>query len=973
MGNILNIAVKVGKQSDLKFISKKTKVIRAVNGKEFKSIIDRNSIDILIVENIQENEYDYIKEIIKSYSSNTKGNVFFYVKDNDDITCGLADELEYDIYLQQRDLNRVIYEIYNLDISVDMSKKTIPNIYNEEGSDKIFDSNFDTSFGTIDSTVESIPYEDTNRKENAEPITKVAEELAGKAIDSLKEAVVKTSEIIKDGLDNTLDTTEVVAHTVKDIVDSTIDTVKDIVDIDCSDKGTENSQENNNIETDGLEADIVMEESKVDTQELARVSELEEAIEAIVQERDTYKEMLESIKSDNSIIEDPIEYSKYKEIQDKLAKYELEVKQLNNKIHELIQIGATKVDTAELDGIQELLSNTEQEKSLIESRLEAIVEERDSLESKIESIEEEKRQTLSIIDTLENDKRQLEEQIKSIVQDKKSIEVSLESFNIDKTELEEQNKALSLENESLQDKIKTLTNDMEVLSSEIDNKNNVIENLKSTLNELNNISSELESYKLRIELLGKNIDISNGLLEKAVREIVSLNGANQQLRNKNESLEEVNRTYESTTESLREQIKELESKCSVYGNENNILESRIEELTLKASAVDTIENQCKERYTEQINKLTLEKVEAQSKLSLVAEQLRMKEQQYNILMQTTGVDSNTAMSIMENNKTLESINQTLRSQLAMLQGDLEKANNDKMFALNTAKSLEETNKQLKTSLSSMTYGMRAGTGVQLPPCNYSGKGLIIPVFGCGSFGITTTAMSIANKLAQNSSVLYIDFDLVMPKADGWFNTSPVVKGLPDQSLGNSSHTALSILMDKQIGYFIQYSNYIVHNISSSTRGRGKLDYIGGLYAKQDSVKLVSADYTTFFNYCGNNYDYVIVDMGKLGCSDIGDQLIKIVSDIAYRNVVVTTNDKFEVRTFSVRLTQNKIDKNNVAWLLNMCESTKNLDESFKKWISPAEYTIMPFSQDIFGKRASFNTNKMTRDRCDSFIQNIFKR
>jgi MinD-like ATPase involved in chromosome partitioning or flagellar assembly len=259
----------------------------------------------------------------------------------------------------------------------------------------------------------------------------------------------------------------------------------------------------------------------------------------------------------------------------------------------------------------------------------------------------------------------------------------------------------------------------------------------------------------------------------------------------------------------------------------------------------------------------------------------------------------------------------------------------------------------------------------VPPCNYTGKGMIIPVFGCGSFGTTTTAMSIALKLATDAKVLYIDFDMVMPKADAWFKVNPIVKNVPDfDQFGSSKFTGLGLFIDRGVQFFLSYTASIV-NKPIPTKG-GCVDYISGFYKRPDKIKLISADYTSFFNYCGNNYTYIVVDFGKLGCSELNDIIIKMVSDIAYRNVVVTTNDKFEIRTFSMKMDEAHISKDNVAWLLNMCENTK-IEDTSKKLISPANYSMMPFNPDLYGKKVDFTKDKLTRDKLDLFMNTIFRK
>ena len=126
-------------------------------------------------------------------------------------------------------------------------------------------------------------------------------------------------------------------------------------------------------------------------------------------------------------------------------------------------------------------------------------------------------------------------------------------------------------------------------------------------------------------------------------------------------------------------------------------------------------------------------MELQGKLDIVTAQLAAKEIQYNDLVKISGIDSSGASTILENSKMLEEINKTLRNQIVTLKREVERSEKERDFAHQNARVLDEQNKQLRMSIKAMSAGLTgSGSISSLPPCNYTGKGMIIPVFGCGS-------------------------------------------------------------------------------------------------------------------------------------------------------------------------------------------------------------------------------------------------
>ena len=147
--------------------------------------------------------------------------------------------------------------------------------------------------------------------------------------------------------------------------------------------------------------------------------------------------------------------------------------------------------------------------------------------------------------------------------------------------------------------------------------------------------------------------------------------------------------------------------------------------------------------------------------------------------------------------------------------------------------------------------------------------------------------------------------------------------------------------------------------------------MSGIYTKKDSVKLVSANYSALLNYCGSNYTYIIIDLGKLGYNEINDKIIKNISDAAFKKIVVSANSKYDTRYLRDKIENTGINLSDAVWLLNMSKDT-SVDESIKKYVSPAEISIMPFGVDIQLNRLDFTKTRMTKGKLNILMDIITK-
>lgn len=212
----------------------------------------------------------------------------------------------------------------------------------------------------------------------------------------------------------------------------------------------------------------------------------------------------------------------------------------------------------------------------------------------------------------------------------------------------------------------------------------------------------------------------------------------------------------------------------------------------------------------------------------------------------------------------------------------------------------------------LSAGTSTGGTVSLSR-GYTGSARIVQVFGSGSYGVTTMAMTLSHRFI-GKKVIFLDFDLVSPKADSWFGINPVCDSLVDIE-NPVDKTGVAALLNNG-------TNYVIRNFDRIVKRRISqrdfvLDYFSGIYNTPMSSKVYSVDYSLLFNFLSDRYDYIVVDSGRIGSSDAYDSVIRTINDMAYRNVVITLSDKFDIRTQKVKMDYANIDMSKSIWVMNM--------------------------------------------------------
>lgn len=851
------ILIKVGKSSDISF--RNVKAFRALSLNELDELNTKYpEAKAVVIEHITEAETEGIKDFIRRLTQ--KGDeyrVYFYVKDNDPVTCGIADEFEYNIYLSLDNLHIALYQ--NQRIEAFTSLELIKKAANQE--------------------IKSLEGVSTKVGQSTESVKKE------------QEAQVKAKEEPK--------------------VKETPKPKKEAAPAKKPEQKVESTK--NAGDAEKLISTKEDETQKPKTSTPVKTTEKPKAEGEKIGEPKVKESQVEAARAEASKIETPkVETPKIEGVKSPSVPVPIPVVQ-----------GASK---AEVEALENKILNLNTELAGLNAERASLLSAAEGLKAEVANLTARVEQTTQLKESLESELGNTTNTVRILTEKNNQLQSTINTQN-------QQIANLSSSSESR----------VTELASEVTKLKTSLESTQSTLD------SKVKSLTLEISTRLKIMK----LLSKGIGE----------LKKSDESL--VEKTKE--IERLVALVSELEStKSSLEGNLQQSRE-KITELQLLADEADKRIELAKSFVQEQLDAQRIENVKLQAQYELIKAQFTAKEEQYNNLVKISGVDESGASQILLDKKYLESQVQSLREENVSLRRELEKAQEDRMFIQRNLKTLEERNSQLNLSVRTMSQGTAEGVSVSIPPINYQGKGMVLTVFGSGSYGVTTTAISMARALALQASVLYIDFDMTTAKADGIFSKNPIVKnlGIPD----STKNTGLGLLFTKGATFFLENANRIIMNIET-TKG-GKLDYISGVYAKMNIVDVMATDYSAFINYCSNSYTYVIMDFGRIGTSDLNDRIIKTFSDIAYRDVVVTPNDKFEVNRMGQKLKENQISMKNVAWLLNGCDSTI-IDNTTKGKIQATFcYGLMLFSSDIWGRKGDFLKTKETKTRLTKFMKDIF--
>ena len=991
----ISIIIKVGKKSNMKFSH--SKAYRALIPEDL-DILHRSHPDchLVIIENIKEDEEDAVRKFIQSFESESDENkVLFYIPDEDDLeTLGLADELNFDIYMTLEDIYFAMKGLgYSLDVAAtldsrreyfkEMSKaedlEGVTDIFGGVGEiqDSIDKENIDTD-KSIDKENESI--EEENWQEDFDVSDTPSEDSYTSEKKASKVSLAKdTSEEDEADLFEGMGSFEDELETVEENSDSTQE-----IESNASELNETDNEKIDKLRTKLRDARYDYGMAVKDVQEAnKRIEDLENVIKALKDEKKDIVDRFNAIK-DNGEVFDDADYSELEgklqqstssidELTAELNKEKSEVENLttdlNDKVEQLNELNS-KIESGEIhaeivadyekklselsDKYNDTLKKFENEQGKVNEISDSSNKELELMSLELTNVKNERDKFKGDIDRLNKQLKSSEEKVENITKERDDLKKKVES-------LEKEKKDLTKERDNLKAECDGLKGERDTLKINVGDLETDKETLTERVETLEKEKSELEQKKSSIE--GKQASLLSEK-EKLTNEKSEL--ANAKIKLTNDQLK-------GTITNLNLQLDECKADLSLANDANSkILEQQ---------------GDVNSQHKDEIDKLKQQISGLETKLKLTNEQLEQKEQQYSVLVAQQADKSAGASALASTNQTLEIVNKTLSEQLSVANKEITALKNSRAKLTSEVKNYKDKCNQLDSALKNTVKALGSGAGntekkeqtsnsnndsigyqyLTVKPINYTGSAKIIPVFGCGGTGITTAAVSLASKICLTSNVLYIDMDITQASADAWFGQTPLCGGLSGLGLMDIECTGLGIFYEKGFNIFNNNLDKIIKNVEH-TKGGGT-DYLSGLIHRVDDERIANADYTSLFNRLGEKYTYIVVDLGRVGNSRINDSLIKAIFDISATNMAVVPQNYFSIRNFLLKVNEAKVDMRKLKLVINMCTATA-LDRRTKQALtskSISKYVMLLSDQNMVCIKDTFIHNKLNRDKFAAFV------
>lgn len=601
---------------------------------------------------------------------------------------------------------------------------------------------------------------------------------------------------------------------------------------------------------------------------------------------------------------------------------------------------------SECKALNEALINKEADLQDTQGTISDLLKGKESLRVRVDTLETDLKLIQGDLTKVQEERNSMDTRVKELqgIVDEKDSEVREGTLKI--SNLEANIHVVTKQVDDLKKKSDTLAKNAEATAKVIVSKQATIEDLTKKLSDKEYIVSELqvalaENANENSELTSKLSDLTKQVAA-LTRKLEEANTSKERMCN---SATKYQVALNKATEQLNRTRAELrKAQQAVTSNTNEIeLETLRQELDEQGVALETARTELAEK-TEENNKLQQELDDAQTKLNETMESLNTTQSKLSDieLLQDTKIakaheEKEKAVAQIQSEVTkLRSEAEGYATTVAQLGQNIYEMQTSLKTKENEIANLTNEKEQMMTTIQQLTQG------TQITLSNYKGRARIVPVYGSGSYGVSLLAMSIAHKI-EKSKVLVMDLDTRSPKLDKYTKCNPIIPSLVDipNQLERSSFAT-----------FITHGvDYIKSNKDTLRRveqhNRGVLDYFSGLYIAQPQDTILKADYEGLFNYLGNIYDYIILDLGLLG-NPITDKFIYALSGIAYKEVLVTQNDVIDTRAAVVHMVNINCKMSNVIWVLNLSQTT-TLSQSVKQLTEKAhDRVVLTMSSDMYG-------------------------
>lgn len=445
------------------------------------------------------------------------------------------------------------------------------------------------------------------------------------------------------------------------------------------------------------------------------------------------------------------------------------------------------------------------------------------------------------------------------------------------------------------------------LKTKLDRANKEIDSLRDSLNELNNKIEKIESEKKGLEV---RYEKEKDRVKKSSEEIKELRVSLTEAKNIGE------RNVREAVKELEDRNKYLEERESRYTDLEN------ENIQLKES---------KAKIQNDYESISVYKVEQEASLNEAKKELELAKKEID--------------SLASEKEVIETQKKEAEERVSQLEIKLQEQLDDIRAVANAKTSISKIqNENTKLKESVAYYKQLAGQAGNMV-CKYTGQAKIIAVIGTGSYGVSNITASIAKSLTLGN-VLVMDFDLDSPKLDKYMQKNPIL----DLDLQEPmQRTSLGYYLAKGVDSTnISLLEDIVQNVE--TRQVKRLDYFSGLYAPELLPKLITSDIGGLLTAYATKYDYIIIDLGKLGMSNsLTDIVVTSILRASTVPLVVTQNEVSDVRGMCLKLAHYGFALDSVYWVLNRSK-TNVVNPNVSKLIKKAKKDVITLDIGVTGNK-----------------------
>lgn len=655
----ISIIIKVGKKSNMKFSH--SKAYRALIPEDL-DILHRSHPDchLVIIENIKADEEDAVRKFIQSFESESDENkVLFYIPDEDDLeTLGLADELNFDIYMTLEDIYFAMKDLgYSLDVAAtldsrreyfkEMSKaedlEGVTDIFGGVGEiqDDIDKENIDTD-KSIDKENESI--EEENWQEDFDVSDTPSEDSYTSEKKASRVSLAKdTSEEDEADLFEGMGSFEDELGTVEENSDSTQE-----IESNASELNETDNEKIDKLRTKLRDARYDYGMAVKDVQEAnKRIEDLENVIKALKDEKKDIIDRFNAIK-DNGDVFDDADYSDLErklqqstssidELTAELNKEKSEVENLttdlNDKVEQLNELNS-KIESGEIhaeivadyekklselsDKYNDALKKFENEQGKVNEISDNSNKELELMSSDLTNVKNERDKFKGDIDRLNKQLKSSEEKVENITKERDDLKKKVESLEKEKKDLTKERDNLKAECDGLKGERDTLKINVGDLETDKETLTERVETLEKEKSELEQKKSSIEGKQASLlsekeKLTNEKSELANAKI-KLTNEKIALEDEIRELKDRQKSIEAEKKDLENEKNSLAEKVSQLESLEDTSEKNEESLNEKIESLAKEKSHLED-KLEALENEKEQLSK----KVEAAEKKADAAE------------------------------------------------------------------------------------------------------------------------------------------------------------------------------------------------------------------------------------------------------------------------------------------------------------------------------------------------------------------